>query len=412
MSFINYFTTLTKSLKSNFLSSTGFQPGESYQREFLEVNGQKAKKILFVDDDPYVLNGLRRSLDDMRDQWEMHFSSSGQEALEILTQPSLPDLIVCDIMMPGLDGFDILKNVRENPATAMIPFIFLTGKAEKPNVREGMELGADDYLTKPFSASEIIAAINTRLKKKADLDQHSEKKLDELRQNIIYTMPHELRTPLTSIQACSELIMNCGATLEPNQIIEMGKNIYDSANRLDRLIENYLLFAQMKTIATDSEKLKSLQSIHIDGAGRIIREISIHKGKAADREGDLLFEIEDPDITVNITEENLKKIVEEVIDNAFKFSRTGTSVRVKTITTEDVFRVYITDHGRGMASAQITKLGAFMQFEREIYEQQGSGLGLIIAKGLAELHGGLLTLESIPNQHTSVCLTIRRQNPL
>ncbi|MEE9168718.1 MAG: response regulator, partial [bacterium] len=153
------------------------------------MKGQKAKRILFVDDDPRVLNGLRRNLDDMRDQWEMHFSSSGQEALEMLTQPSLPDLIVCDIMMPGLDGFGILKNVRENPATAMIPFIFLTGRAEKLNMRKGMEGGADDYLTKPFSAPEIIAAINTRLKKKANLDQHSEKKLDELRQNIIYRMP-------------------------------------------------------------------------------------------------------------------------------------------------------------------------------------------------------------------------------
>jgi signal transduction histidine kinase len=378
----------------------------------MEMKGQKAYKILFVDDEPHVLSGLRRNLDDMRDQWEMHFYGSGQEALETLMQPSLPDLIVCDIMMPGLDGFGVLKNVRENPETAMIPFIFLTGKAERLNMREGMELGADDYLTKPFSASEIIAAINTRLKKKADLDQHSEKKLDELRQNIIYTMPHELRTPLTSIQACSELIMDCRATLEPSQITELAKNINDSSFRLDRLIGNYLLFAQMKIIATDSEKLKSLQAIHIDGAGRIIREISIYKGKAADREEDLIFEIEDPDIAVNITEENLKKIMEEVIDNAFKFSSAGTPVRVKTVASEDAFKLNITDHGRGMTSAQVAKLGAFMQFERENYEQQGSGLGLIIVKGLAELHGGLFTIESIPNQRTSVCLTIRRKNPL
>ncbi len=376
------------------------------------MKGQKANKILFVDDDPHVLNGLRRNLDDMRDQWEMYFSSSGQEALEMLTQPSLPDLIVCDIMMPGLDGFGVLKNVRENPATAMIPFIFLTGRAEKLNMREGMELGADDYLTKPFSASEIIAAINTRLKKKADLDQHSEKKLDELRQNIIYTMPHELRTPLTSIQGCSELIMECGAELEPDKIIEMAKNIHDSSIRLDRLIENYLKFAQIKIIATDSEKVKALQTIHIAGPGGMIREVLTDKAEAAEREQDLLLEIEDQDLTVNITEENLRTIVVELIDNAFKFSRAGTPVRVKTIASEDVFRLNITDHGRGMTAAQTTKLGAYMQFEREIYEQQGSGLGLIIAKGLAELHGGLLTIESIPNQHTSACLTIRRQNPL
>ena len=376
------------------------------------MKGQKAKRILFVDDDPRVLNGLRRNLDDMRDQWEMHFSSSGQEALEMLTQPSLPDLIVCDIMMPGLDGFGILKNVRENPATAMIPFIFLTGRAEKLNMRKGMEGGADDYLTKPFSAPEIIAAINTRLKKKANLDQHSEKKLDELRQNIIYTMPHELRTPLTSIQGCSELIMDCGAELEPDKIIEMAKNIHDSSIRLDRLIDNYLKFAQIKIIATDSEKVKALQTIHIAGPGRIIREVSTHKAEAAEREQDLLLEIDDQDITVNITEEDLRTIVVELTDNAFKFSRAGTPVRVKTIASEDAFRLNITDHGRGMTAAQVAKLGAYMQFEREIYEQQGSGLGLIIAKGLAELHGGQLTIESIPNQHTSICLTIRRQNPL
>lgn len=95
-----------------------------------------------------------------------------------------PDLIICDVMMPELDGYEVLKLLRKEPVTATIPFIFLTAKADKGDLRQGMQLGADDYLTKPFTASELLGAIATRLERQAAVIRHSEKKLEELRQSL------------------------------------------------------------------------------------------------------------------------------------------------------------------------------------------------------------------------------------
>ena len=95
-----------------------------------------------------------------------------------------PDLIICDVMMPELDGYEVLSLLRQEPATATMPFIFLTAKADKTSLRQGMEMGADDYLTKPFTKSELLGAIAARVKKQAALSQQTKQLLVELRRNI------------------------------------------------------------------------------------------------------------------------------------------------------------------------------------------------------------------------------------
>ena len=89
-------------------------------------------------------------------------AANGQEGLEMARREP-PDLILCDVMMPGLDGYEVLQALRADPATAAVPFIFLTAKGAKTDQRAGMNLGADDYLTKPASRDEIVAALDARL---------------------------------------------------------------------------------------------------------------------------------------------------------------------------------------------------------------------------------------------------------
>jgi signal transduction histidine kinase len=110
--------------------------------------------------------------------------------------------------------------------------------------------------------------------------------------------------------------------------------------------------------------------------------------------------------SVRIADEYLKKIVEELVDNALKFSEAGKSVRVSAQVNGENYVLAVTDHGRGMTPQQVTDVGAYMQFERRIYEQQGSGLGLIISKRLAELHGGWMAIESVPNEQTTIYVTL------
>ena len=101
----------------------------------------------------------------------------------------LPDLIICDILMPGLDGYGVLEALRKEPVTAMIPFLFLTAKAAKEDIRQGMEFGADDYLTKPFYTEELLAAISARLARQATVNTQHEQKLEDLRGNITHALP-------------------------------------------------------------------------------------------------------------------------------------------------------------------------------------------------------------------------------
>ncbi|HEY9693871.1 MAG TPA: response regulator [Oculatellaceae cyanobacterium] len=138
-------------------------------------------KILVIEDD----NIIRDIIVDIlkSEKFQTFDADNGETGVELALQ-HLPDLIVCDVMMPKMSGHDVLKILRENSLTATIPFIFITAKADHDSIREGMELGADDYLTKPFNNKQLIAAIASRLKNKAIVNEQIQQKIDELRYNL------------------------------------------------------------------------------------------------------------------------------------------------------------------------------------------------------------------------------------
>lgn len=309
-----------------------------------------------------------------------------------------PDLIICDVNMPDLDGYETLTRLRQQEATATTPFIFLSGAVERPSVRQGMELGADDYLTKPFLPSELMKAVNTRLGKQAVIERQTEKKLNELRGNITLALPHELRTPLNGIMGLSQILIEDYATLPPAEVLESATFIHESALRLHRLIENFLVFAQIEMMAGSDLTLQALSSRTV--AEPIIGKAALEMAVKANRESDLAFSV--APATVAVIADNLKKITEELVDNAFKFSASGSPVRVVGREDGGNFELTVTDQGRGMTREQISKIAPHVQFERNVYEQQGAGLGLTIAKRLAEIQGGKLFVESEPGLRTTV----------
>lgn len=272
------------------------------------------------------------------------------------------------------------------------------------SLRQGMSLGADDYVTKPFTTAELLEAIAIRLAKTGVIQNQTQKKLDELRSNITLSLPHELRTPLNGILGFSNLLCDEWETLERQEIRKMAEGIHQSAERLFRLIQNFLLYAELELIANDTERIKSLRNVQIMGVASTIKEVSIIQAQRVGREADLQMDLQD--CSVKIAKVRIEKIVEELIDNAFKYSPPGTSVRVVSTQVKQMFTLSITNQGRGMTAEQITKVGAYMQFERKVYEQQGSGLGLIIAKRLTQLLGGELSIESIPEKQTTVRVTL------
>lgn len=358
-------------------------------------------KILVIEDEQALRENLMCLLD--AENFEVFGAANGSTGVE-LAKAHLPDVIICDVMMPLIDGFGVLNSLRSTPITATIPFIFLTAKVDKMDLRQGMELGADDYLTKPFSRKELLAAIAVRLEKQAVISQQQSQKLEELRSSIALSLPIELRSPLNNILGFSQLLIEETQTLERHEIQEMAQIIQKSGERLERLIQNFLLYAELELLATVPERLEGLRSSRTSSAALVIENIARSEAKRANRTADLQLELQDS--PVQIAKGKLEKIMTELLDNAFKYSKDQTPIRIIAAPDAQNYVMSVTDYGRGMSAAEIAQIGAYRQFERKLYEQKGSGLGLVIVKRLAELLGGGLTIESTPDQQTTVQVTL------
>ena len=358
------------------------------------------KKVLVIDDTPEIRMVIEETLNMFG--FNTLLAEDGQSGIE-MARNHLPDLIICDVNMPRLDGFGTLTQLRQDERMATVPFIFLSGATERPNVRRGMELGADDYLTKPFTPSELLAAVNARLEKQAEFEKKSEKKLDELRGRMTLALPHELRTPLNGIMGLAQIFIEDHSVMKPAEILENARFIHLSAERLHRLIENFLAFAQIELMAKDAKAILETASSSFTVTAPLVAACARAIGSRWKRESDLKLDVQP--CTAGVIADNLQKIVEELMDNAFKFSEPGSPIRIVSHAVGEKFCLDIISTGRGMTAEQIERIGPHVQFEREKYEQQGAGLGLIIAKRLTELNGGNFSITSAPGSETKATIT-------
>src|SRR5258706_3868736 len=195
--------------------------------------------------------------------------------------------------MERVDGYLTLSSLRNEPSTEAIPFILMTGLADNAGMRHGMELGADDYLPKPFTIEALYGAVDARLKKAQALRQEAERKLSDLRDNISFMLPHELRTPLNGILAYGEILAADAATMPASEVAEMGQVIHDSGKRLERLIENFLIYAQIELLGADPQKLNALRGKQTAAPAQLIERHARAQAKLARRESDLSLDLAD-----------------------------------------------------------------------------------------------------------------------
>jgi signal transduction histidine kinase len=155
-------------------------------------------------------------------------------------------------------------------------------------------------------------------------------------------------------------------------------------------------------LATDTEKLNAIRAAQPIETRTLIQSVAYECANG--RESDLSLDIANEQ--ARIFEDDLKKIVEELVENAFKFSDAGAPVEVKSSKDDNRFQIVVTNVGRGMTEDQINRVGAYVQFDRRLYEQQGSGLGLVIVKKIAGVYNGDVTLTSVPNEKTTVTVSL------
>jgi len=337
------------------------------------------KKILYIDDNTNLLEEILEAL--KFEGFDVFGASGGSEGIEVAKREK-PDLILCDIMMQGIDGFEVYKQLKQDSSTSLIPFIFLTALAEQNEIRKGMELGVDDYIIKPILLEELLNAIRIRLQKSEEISKLIKMQLDELRERVLHVLPHEILTPLNGILGFAGIIKDDTSSISRNEIKEMASYIESSGNRLLKLVNNYLNYVYIVS-GNCLDVKKELISVH-DLIGNVSRLVA----EKYNRVDDLIFKLEDAELMIE--HNDMVFLIRELVDNAFKFSKPNSSVMVMNTRNSDHIEIQIKDHGIGFPIDNLSNIGAFNQFNREKMEQQGSGLGLITSILIAQRYKGSL----------------------
>lgn len=227
-------------------------------------------RILVVEDDASIRGNLREMLE--AEGFEVREASDGAEgAASVLDD--LPDLVVCDVMMPGMDGFQLLSRIRADESTHHVPFLFLTARADRSSLRKGMELGAEDYLTKPFSRAELLAAVRTRLSRAESLASTYRRQLGTLRNTLSRALPHELLTPLNGILGLSGILVEEFETVHRAEMLDIARGISDSGEILHRLVRRFLGYAELEMALLDGDLRKRLSGNRCENPDRICSRV-------------------------------------------------------------------------------------------------------------------------------------------
>jgi two-component system, sensor histidine kinase and response regulator len=356
-------------------------------------------KILVIEDEQSIRENIQELLE--AKGYKVHTAANGKQGvLEAID--FRPNLIVCDVMMPKMDGFKVLEYIRKTSTIQNVPFILLTAKVDKSDIRMGMELGADDYITKPFSSKELVKSIETRLKRFDKINNQYSKVKHDLDTTVFASYYHEFNTPLHGIIGGLNLLINAAGSFNEKQVHDLQISILKSAIRLNHSLANLMLYEEIKRAEVYPELLSMFSNGQCTGNWEIKAkdELQTLAKEIYNREADLNLSFESAEI--NISQEYLLRIVVEIADNAFKFSKQGTSVKITGIKTGDNYIFTCIDKGVGFAIDGIHNIAPFKQFNRRKFEQQGLGIGLHLVKQLLDFNRGELHVESKENEGTVV----------
>ena len=408
--------------------------------------GDNPIKVLVIDDDPFIRGTLEDFLS--LDGFSVITASDGEEGLNRIDQDD-PDVVVLDVMMPGMSGLDVLKEARERFPNRTIPILILTGASDTSTLIEAFEAGADDFVSKPFQYPVIAARLRTQAARKlaevarqklldslelqvkirttdleirnseleseiqrrrqvefameaakADADQHSDAKL-----RVLQSMSHELGTPIQSIKALAGLMVSeVYGPLKPPEYGGHAQDIAETCEQLEEFLENILGYTQSGF------------------AGGLVHVEDSHVMSLAKRALKLLsYMCESKNVTVDICSTcdlslmadptMLVRILTNLLSNAIRHSPPGSVVRVTAQTDGSDIVVKVADEGQGIDPEQIEDLMApFEQTDQHIVkDKENTGLGLSVSRYLAHLHQGELTLDSAPGAGTTALLRLPRE---
>ena len=366
---------------------------------------EREANILVVDD---VAENVKISGNILRENgYKMLAAMNGETALNILNEKHI-DLVLLDIAMPGMDGFEVCDRIVKNPETSHIPVIFLTAMTQTEDVVRGFKTGAVDYITKPFQTEELLQRVHTHLRIKQQQETITEQnnqlqELNATKDKFFNIMAHDLKNPFNAILGFAELLLKRHKTISEEKREHFINNIYNNTKNAYKLLENLLEWSRSQT-----NRIKfSPETVNL--ATLVNEMLPLIEESAAQKAIQLTNTIED-DIFVNVDKNMINTVLRNLLTNAVKFTPDNGEVSVmsKKHEEDNSMQVTVKDSGVGIEK---DKLNDLFRIDKNTTSEgtkseQGTGLGLILSKEFIEKHGGKIWAESNPGEGSEFHFTL------
>lgn len=327
---------------------------------------------------------------------------NGKDALDIMAD-GLPDVILCDIMMPQMDGYTLLKHTRANPKFRSLPFIFLTARTSNEDQRQALSIGIEDYLTKPVEEQDLILAIQNALRRHHVMEEEMQLQMDMLRNQIVGILQHEFRTPLTFVLGYAEYLQDIlDSELDTDELRTAIKGILEGGYRLQRLIEGFLLLAELQNRTMSSDEMEQVQAVTL-----ISDSVQVIQGQIDEASLEVDFTLPDNDVWLLCEHELVNEALKRLIDNSIRYRRPESRKIWITIKEPEgpYVGICVRDEGVGIPPETLEVLSRpFEQGDRADRTEPGAGLSLAMIHLIASLHGGQLEIESTEGEGTTCTL--------
>ena len=364
-------------------------------------------KILIVDE--VVSNVVLLKILLTNEKFQVCTANNGTTAIE-QARKEHPDLILLDVMMPDISGFDAAVVLKKDPETKEIPIIFLTALNTPQDLVHGFKVGASDFLTKPFNKEELVMRVMQQISlvaAKRIIEQQNRELLATLnnRDKMYSVIAHDLRSPMASIRMVLNLVV---ASCSPEQVGPELFELLDKANRESEEVHD-LLDNLLKWTKSQTGRLNVvIQDLDLNDI--IPGVVDIFEMIAATKHIKLDLQMPATPVTVVADNDMMKTVLRNFLSNAIKFSPENSTIEIKTVTEGDFARVSVRDHGVGIAADRIDSIFHKGETTYGTGGEEGSGLGLQLCQDFARKNGGDCYVESVEGEGSTFSFTIPLKN--
>ena len=364
------------------------------------------KVILVIDDSPLDRKLISKVLE--RKNFQVHSAASGEEGIGMIRKVK-PDLILLDIMMDGMDGLETCQHLKKMPECQNVAIIFMTGKTDSDTILQAFSEGASDYITKPYRIKEAMARIETHLKVRSLLQQHTAfiKALTQAnteKSKFLGIASHDLKNPLVSINGLAHFLASGKFGSMSSTQAEMVSSIYEASEAMLALVNDLFDVALIETGQL------SVEIDEVDLYNVVKTSVNLYRITAEKKQIQIEFvENEIPDI-VRCDKRQVRRVMDNLLSNAIKFSEPDTTIRVILESDNNWVFFRVADEGPGVPEDEFDKL--FQSFSKTSVKPTGgetsTGLGLNICKKVMLAHGGDIYAENLPEKGAQFSVQLQK----